>query len=125
LIQQAARLIDMPSLAPIFAANALTEVDVTAQVPGLATRLHGTIDRLIVTDDRVQAIDYKSNRLVPHTPETVPEGLLRQMGAYQAMLSQIWPDRRIEVAILWTVSGELMVLPPDLVTAALGRTSLP
>lgn len=124
LVAETARLIDMPSLAPIFQAEALTEVDVTAQVPGIDARLHGAIDRLIITGETVQAIDYKSNRIVPNSPADTPDGLLRQMGAYHAMLSQIWPDKRIEVAILWTVTGELMALPTDLITAALKRAGL-
>ncbi|SMY07209.1 double-strand break repair helicase AddA [Flavimaricola marinus] len=125
VITDTARLIDSPALAPIFAADALTEVDVTAQVSGFPARLHGAIDRLIVTDTTVQAIDYKSNRLVPDDPDKVPEGLLRQMGAYHAMLAEIWPDKQIDVAILWTATGQIMTLPPDLMIAALKRATLP
>ena len=62
--------------------------------------------------------------IVPATPEDTPEGLLRQMGAYHAMLGQIWPDRQIEVAILWTATATLMPLPASLVTAALARATV-
>ena len=84
------------------------------------------IDRLIVRDDHILAVDFKSNATVPQTPDQVPEGILRQMGAYAHALAQIWPGRRIETAILWTASGELMALPAGLTSAALNRSgSLP
>ncbi|MEX0348307.1 MAG: double-strand break repair helicase AddA [Paracoccaceae bacterium] len=111
-----------PALAHIFGPGTLAEIAVTAPIGD--QRIHGVIDRLIVSPDRVQAIDFKSNATVPDTPETCPEGLLRQMGAYAHALAQVYPDRRIETAILWTRTGRLMPLPHDLVTAAMRRTQI-
>jgi len=53
----------------------------------------------------------------------VPEGLLRQMGAYAAALAKIWPGRAIETGILWTERSSYMALPHDLVSAALARAT--
>ena len=103
----------------LFAPETLAEVPVTADLHG--ERLYGTIDRLIVAQDHVLAIDFKSNMTVPATPDQVPEGILRQMGAYAHALAQIWPDLPIRTAILWTRNATLMDLPPDLVQAALDR----
>jgi ATP-dependent helicase/nuclease subunit A len=47
------------------------------------------------------------------------------MGAYAEALAQIWPDRRIETAILWTRRALLMPLPPDIVRAAMQRAAIP
>jgi ATP-dependent helicase/nuclease subunit A len=106
--------------------EALLEVEVSGALPELGGRMvHGSIDRLIVEEARILAIDYKSNATVPDRPEQVPEGILRQMGAYAALLAQIYPDRRIETAILWTANGALMALPPDMVRAALAATPIP
>jgi ATP-dependent helicase/nuclease subunit A len=55
----------------------------------------------------------------------VPEGLLRQMGAYAAAFGQIYPDRRIETFILWTRTATLMPLDADIVSAALLRATIP
>lgn len=107
----------------LFALTALTEVELTANL--LGQTLRGTIDRLIVEPERVLAIDYKSNRVLPATPQQTPEGILRQMGAYSAALAQIYPERRIETAILWTHHAILMPLDPDIVSAALARTTIP
>ena len=104
--------------------DALREVELTATLPELdGRRLHGTIDLLVVRPNRVLAIDYKSNAVVPEDVATVPDGLLRQMGAYAAMLALIYPDRAIETAILWTKTGALMPLPPDIVRQALQSTT--
>jgi ATP-dependent helicase/nuclease subunit A len=120
LLAEAEGVLDAPDLAGLFAPGALAEVPVSAALPELGgARIHGTIDRLIVTPERILAIDFKTNATVPATPSDVPDGLLRQMGAYAAALAQIWPDRRVETGLLWTRTATLMPLPHDLVTAAL------
>jgi ATP-dependent helicase/nuclease subunit A len=107
----------------LFSTPALTEVEITAELFGRTLR--GTIDRLIITADSVLAIDYKTNRVIPARPEDTPEGILRQMGAYAHALAQLYPGRQIETAILWTRQAQLMPLPPDIVSAALSRTTIP
>jgi ATP-dependent helicase/nuclease subunit A len=124
LIRVVVDLLDTPSLAAIWTLDAMTEVDITAEVHGLG-RVHGTIDRLIVGPEKVSAIDFKSNRIVPETPEQTPEGLLQQMSLYHAALSAIYSDRPVEVAILWTETATLMPLPQDLLHEALKSVSLP
>ncbi len=122
LCADAARVLEAPDLAPLFAADALAEVAITAHLPEIGARIHGAVDRLLIDGARVLAVDYKTNRIVPETAAEVPEGLMRQMGAYAAALAQIYPDRRVEVAILWTAVPRLMPLPHDMVRSALART---
>ncbi|MGR3373786.1 MAG: double-strand break repair helicase AddA [Pseudooceanicola nanhaiensis] len=121
LLDEARRVLSKPELAPLFSGEALSEVPVSAEV-GLKKRLHGVVDRLILSDDHVLAVDFKTNAVVPDGLSDVPEGLLRQMGAYALALEQVFPGRRIEVAILWTRTATLMRLPHDIVTAALSST---
>ncbi|MDH3262430.1 MAG: double-strand break repair helicase AddA [Paracoccaceae bacterium] len=126
LFAEAARILGDPAFAGVFAPEALAEVEIAARLPELGGRaIEGAIDRLILGPGRVQVIDYKSNALVPARPEEVPEGLLRQMGAYAAALAQLYPGRTVETAILWTAAPALMPLPPALIAAALGRVSTP
>jgi ATP-dependent helicase/nuclease subunit A len=115
--QEALQVLNAPALAGIFAPGTLAEVPITAQI-GQA-RLHGLIDRLIITDSAVTAVDFKTNRIVPDRPEQCPDGILRQMGAYARMLAQIYPDRDIRTAILWTSTCQFMELPHNIVTSAL------
>ncbi len=119
LLSEAASVLNNPELANIFAPDALAEVSVTARLG--QNRMHGVIDRLLVTPDKVLAVDFKSNATVPRDAAECPEGILRQMGAYAQALAQLYPDREIETAILWTKEARLMPLLHDLVTDALGR----
>ncbi len=122
LLNEAEAVLTADHLNPVFAPDALAEVPVTADLNG--ARMHGVIDRLIVTDTEVQVIDFKSNATVPYSPETCPEGLLCQMGAYANALSQIFPKHQIHTAILWTRTAHLMWLPHDIVTEALRRSAI-
>lgn len=116
-------VLDEPALAHLWTPDALTEVDITAQVGNI--RFHGAIDRLIIGETVVTAIDYKSNRLVPETPDQTPEGILRQMAAYAAALAEVFPHHEIEIAILWTQTATLMPIPPKLIAEALNRVTAP
>ena len=106
----------------LFADEALVEIDVAALAPSLERQIYGTIDRLLITPKRVVAVDFKTNAVVPTSADTVPEGIRRQMGAYLEALEQIFPDRPIEIAILWTKDASLMNLPHGIVREALART---
>ncbi|MCK0097209.1 double-strand break repair helicase AddA [Yoonia sp. F2084L] len=109
LVDEVIALIEKPDLKWLWDADALTEVVVTADIPGLG-RIHGAIDRLIIGPDTITAIDYKSNQLVPERPEDTPIGLQRQLAAYDLALRDIYPDHQITTAILWTHTGTLTVL---------------
>lgn len=109
-----------PELSWLFAQDTLAEVPFTA--PLGQHRIHGSIDRLHVTDTAVHVIDFKTNRVVPKSPGNVPEGVLRQMGAYAHAMAQIYPNHTLQLSILWTNDRTLMPLPHDIVTQALRRT---
>lgn len=123
ILAEARLVLKAPDLAPLFGPETLAEVAVAA--PWQGRILAGSIDRLIVTPDRVQVIDYKSNAVIPASPDQIPEGILRQLGAYAHMLGQIYPGRRIETAILWTRAPSLMPVDPEIVRAALARATIP
>ena len=122
LLPEARRVLDAPELAPVFAPESLAEVDIRAQFG--PREMVGTLDRLIVGADRVLVVDYKSNKVVPQTPDQVPEGLLRQMAAYGLALAPIYPNHQIDCALLWTQTAQLMILPQDLLKMAADRAGL-
>ena len=125
LLAEATALLTKPELRKIFIPEALAEVDVSAELPSLDGRgIHGTIDRLVINKAEVLAIDFKSNVAVPAEVAHCPEGILRQMGAYAEALKQIYPDRKITMAILWTKSATLMSLPDGLLGDALSRADV-
>jgi ATP-dependent helicase/nuclease subunit A len=126
LLSEVRKVLEKPSLASLFSEEALTEVPISADIDVLGgRRIHGVIDRLLVSETDVLAIDFKTNAMVPILVSECPDGLLRQMGAYSHALAKIYPERTIKTAILWTRTATLMHLPHDLVTDALRNTHIP
>jgi len=123
LLAEARAVLENPETAFLFAPGTLAEVPFAATL--LGRPVAGMIDRLVIGADAVLAVDFKSNAVVPGTASEVPEGILRQMGAYARALADIFPGRRIDTAILWTAQASLMPLPHDLVSAALDRATPP
>ena len=119
VLAEVSAILNDPSLSDLFVPDSLAEVAVTGSVG--ARRLYGVIDRLIVTPQTILAIDYKSNWIIPQSPETVSEGILRQLGAYHELLVQIYPAHRVETALLWTRTRSLMRVDVDILRAALQR----
>ncbi|SNR32612.1 double-strand break repair helicase AddA [Paracoccus sediminis] len=128
LLSEAAAVIGAPALSSVMTpdpgAQILTEVALTAPLPGLGM-IHGAIDRLIVGDRRILAVDFKSNAVVPPRPEDTPEGILRQMAAYRAALRMIWPGRPVQIAVLWTAARSLMPIPDPVLDAAMAALDPP
>ena len=121
---EAKEILYHPDLAHIFASATFGEVNVSAHIDELnGDPIQGSIDRLIISNDTVLAIDFKTNQIVPKTPKQVPEGILRQLGAYASALQQIFPDHQVETAILWTKTCSLMKLPNHLVITSLEGVS--
>ena len=72
----------------------------------------------------VGLVSKRAGATVPDGPEDTPEGILRQMAAYADLLGQIYTDRPVEVAILWTANATLMPLPPDILRKAIIRATM-
>ena len=101
-----------PRFAAIFSPDALAEAPIAAVVDGQVVA--GTVDRLLVTDDRVTIVDFKTGRRVPRDLAAVPEHHLDQMGAYAAALAAIFPGRVVEAALLYTAGPKLIPLAPEI-----------
>ncbi|MDX1781239.1 MAG: 3'-5' exonuclease, partial [Thalassovita sp.] len=120
LLDEAARVLTAADLQPLFAGDALAEVPISADIAALdGQRIHGTIDRLIVTEKTVLAVDFKTNAVVPATVDDCPLGLIRQMAAYAHALARIYPGHEVKTALLWTRDARLMPLPDALLTHSL------
>ncbi|MEX6724470.1 double-strand break repair helicase AddA [Parapedomonas caeni] len=106
-----------PLLAALFGPQALAEVPLSAVFGEVVVA--GQVDRLLVEADRVLVVDIKTGARIPEDAAATPIAYLRQMAAYRAALARMFPDRRIEAALLWTAAPRLMPLPDDLLTGAL------
>ena len=116
LIDDACRIIDDPRFADLFGPNALAEAPIAAVIAG-GQVVSGTVDRLLITDRRIVVADFKTGREVPERADQAPASHLRQMAAYTAALSVIFPDRVIEAALLYSGGPVLHELPAELLAA--------
>jgi ATP-dependent helicase/nuclease subunit A len=92
--------------------EALAEAPLAGVVDGFVVA--GTVDRLLVDEAEILIVDFKTGRFVPRTADALPVSHLRQMAAYAALLAQIFPDRPVRAALLYTHGPSLIDLPPDL-----------
>jgi ATP-dependent helicase/nuclease subunit A len=88
-------------------------------------RLSGRVDRMVVTATRVLVVDFKTNRPSPDRIDDADPAYLRQMALYVAVLRAIFPDRRVEAALVWTDGPKLMPVGENIVAAVLAELRHP
>jgi ATP-dependent helicase/nuclease subunit A len=101
-----------PGYADLFGPDSMAEVPVigTVRGPDGPEVISGQVDRLVVRDSGILVLDYKTSRPAPESVEQVAPAYLRQMAAYRAVLSELWPKRPISCVLLWTAVPRLMAL---------------
>ncbi|WP_091736582.1 double-strand break repair helicase AddA [Phenylobacterium immobile] len=128
MAQAALAVLSDPQFAEVFGPGSRAEVALAGGAAALPEGLTiaGRVDRLVVLPDRVLVADFKTNRPSPPRIEAADPTYLRQMAIYAAVLAEIFPDRRVEAAIVWTDGPKLMTVPENLLAetlAALRRAS--
>jgi ATP-dependent helicase/nuclease subunit A len=113
MTRDAMAVLDDPAFADLFGPDALAEAPIAAVVG--RDVVAGTVDRLCIGEDRIRVVDFKTGRRVPGSVEDIPVYHLKQMAAYAAALAVIFPDRPVEVALLYTAGPALFVLPDELI----------
>ena len=72
--------------------------------------ISGQIDRLVVCDDKVMIVDYKTNRPAAKNLKDVPNAYIKQMRSYKQLVQDIYPNKNVEAFILWTNTAKIMKL---------------
>ena len=121
ILEEVTHVLNDPKFAAVFAPGSRAEVPLAAKldVDGRSMGITGQIDRLAVTDDAVMIVDYKTNRPAPTSLDKVDPTYIRQLAAYRSALTQLYPDRNIRAALLWTNTAQLMEVPGAMLEAAL------
>lgn len=99
-----------PDLADLFGPDGRPEVPVAGRIGKRIVA--GQVDRLVVRQDAVIIVDYKTNRPPPSRAEDAPSAYVRQMAAYRAVIRRVYPDRPVRCALLWT-DGAFVTMLPD------------
>ncbi|MEL7446581.1 MAG: double-strand break repair helicase AddA [Pseudomonadota bacterium] len=111
IVASSLAVLENPEFAEIFSPDALAEVPVAATVGGIV--IAGTVDRLLVKDDLITIVDFKTTRRPPQSAEQIPTSTLKQMAAYVAAIEVIYPGRDVRAAILYTHAPQLFALTDD------------
>ncbi|WP_036047602.1 double-strand break repair helicase AddA [Bradyrhizobium sp. Tv2a-2] len=127
--QGALALIDDPRFAAVFAPGSRAEVSIVGrlELPGRPL-VSGQIDRLVVADNEVLIVDFKTNHSPPTDPALAPPTYVRQLALYRAVLRKLYPNRAVRAALLWTETPDFMeILAPalDAALASLDRGRQP
>jgi ATP-dependent helicase/nuclease subunit A len=106
-----------PDFAPLFGPGSQAEVPLVGLIAGHA--VSAQIDRLVVGDEQVLIVDYKTLRPPPDAEQDVAPIYLRQLAIYRAALARIYPGREIRCALLWTEGPRLMPISPEILAGYL------
>jgi ATP-dependent helicase/nuclease subunit A len=108
IVTETLKILNDPQFTDIFSDKAMAEVPVTGLINNQV--ISGLIDRLLITDDDIFILDYKSNRPPPEDEKDIPDIYRKQMKAYADIMRGIYPNRRVRAALIWTYSAKLMEL---------------
>ena len=64
-------------------------------------------------------VDYKTNRPAPARIEDADPAYVLQLAVYAVILRDLYPDRTVEAALVWTDGPRLMAVPQAMMDAAL------
>ena len=105
-------VLDEPGFQRLFGPGSRAEQPICGVIAGQP--IVGQIDRLLVTDDEVLLVDYKSGRTPSAVAGAAPVAYLRQLAAYRSLLLQLYPGRPVRAALLWTEVPRLDEVPAHL-----------
>ena len=103
-IAEAQNLMQSDALNPIFSKHGRAEVPITGEVNG--QNFQGIIDRLVIEEERITIIDFKSGK-PPENNADIPESYQQQMEIYSQIIRQIWPERSVRAALVFTENASI------------------
>ncbi len=121
-MREALAVIEDARFAAAFGADSRAEAPIVGEVDGRAVR--GVVDRLAIDAESVLVLDFKTDRPAPRDADATPESYVLQLALYREVLRQIFPEKAVKCALLWTEAPHLTVLTDaqlDAALSALGR----
>jgi len=104
------QLLQTPELQTLFDSQhfdaAYNEVPISYELNG--RMVYGIIDRLVITDDRVLLIDYKTHRLEAEQLQELLEVYKPQLSLYVEGIKKVWPEYAVKPHLLFTHSATLL-----------------
>jgi ATP-dependent helicase/nuclease subunit A len=97
--------------------NSIAEVNIAGylEILGETFFVSGKIDRLILEENEVIIIDYKTNKILPKTEADIKLSYLKQILTYRQLIKKIFPQKNIRIMLLWTEEKNLMEISPKFI----------
>jgi len=123
MVNAALGVLNNDQFAEVFGPGSRPEVSLAGTGKRLPQGLSisGRLDRLVVLQNRVLVVDFKTNRPSPEAIAEADPAYLRQMALYVGVLSDIFPDHTVEAALVWTDGPKLMPIPENLIARTLAQ----
>ena len=110
IVEQVCGILSDQRFSALFAEGSLGEAPLAATLPD-GRVIAGTVDRLLVKEQRISVIDFKTGR-VPESAGAILNSHRAQMKAYVEALRVIFPGREVRAVLLYTAGPELVELTP-------------
>ncbi len=125
-LKEVMKILNDPEFGGLFGPNSRAEVGITGLFDkgGATQMMSGQIDRLVVDDKSVLIIDFKNSVRIPKDASEVQFKYVVQMAAYRLALQQVYPDKEVKCALLYTRQAKLVPLPAARLDAALKTIDL-
>lgn len=111
---EALAVVEAPELAHLFRPGryirAYDEVPMVYTFEG--RRVHGVVDRIVVADDDIWVIDYKTHRAA-HDRRALADLYSKQLEYYARGARRLWPHHHVRAALLFTANAQLLELHRD------------
>jgi ATP-dependent helicase/nuclease subunit A len=110
IVEQVCGILSDSRFTALFGDGSLGEAPLAATLPD-GRVIAGTVDRLLVEEQRISVIDFKTGR-VPASASAIPQSHRGQMNAYAAALRVIFPGREVRAILLYTAGPMLIEVTP-------------
>ena len=121
IISDVIKILDDEKFTELFAPNGKSEIEVTGLIEGANKKnieITGRIDRLIINENEILIVDFKTTRQPPQTIAQVQKEYIIQLGIYYLLLEKLYPSHTIKCALLWTHNATLMEIDKKIHTSA-------
>lgn len=107
IISETLHVLNHPEFSAVFGEGSMAEVPITGKLKDNVV-ISAQIDRMVVTDDEILIVDFKTNRPSPQDAKDIPAIYRKQLKLYAEVIAKIYPSHKIRTALLWTDRADLM-----------------
>ncbi len=126
LANKAIKILSNPQNKYLFGANSRAETAflVDGLRDGKKISIAGRIDRIIIEQEKVLLVDFKSDGNVVDDISQIPPQYITQMGLYYLVGKRLFPNNEIKSAIFWTEAEKITYLPQELLLDSVSNFTL-